>query len=531
MPPALKKFLPWTAAVASGALTAIAYPPVEMPDAIWFAFVPLLIALRGAGAKRGFQLGFVAGAVAWLASIYWISHVTTFGMILLSLYCALYTGFFGALVAAWFRRFGVSFLANLALMLAAPLAWAGLEYVRCTFATGFPWNPLGVALYRNVALIQLASFGGAYLVSAVIILMNTGLACALVGYFTRKKEPGFPFILGWARRAPELLVALLAVVLCYVTGFRIFRSIPDGDRTIRVALIQPNIPQDEKWDEEKIQFIYARLHEQTTLAQYAGKFDLIVWPETALPDDLRYSEPSYNLVRSLVTNGSPILVGSMDTIHEDSGRQIYFNCSMLVDTHGRLIAQYDKRHLVPFGEYVPLQKYLPFIQAFTPIQASFTGGSTSTVFQLETANGLARFSVLICFEDTIARLARESVRNGARLIINQTNDAWFDPSAASRQHMAQCVLRCVENRVPALRSANTGVSCHIDSRGRILPNRDVATSTVRTTGFYSHDVRPAPDNHPLTFYTRHGDVFALTALALAALLAGYFFLTRRALAA
>jgi apolipoprotein N-acyltransferase len=217
----------------------------------------------------------------------------------------------------------------------------------------------------------------------------------------------------------------------------------------------------------------------------------------------------------------------MDTAYSDvvGKPDEYFNCSMLVDVYGRLAAQYDKRHLVPFGEYVPLQKYLPFITAFTPIQASFTSGKTSTVFHLESAR--AAFSSLICFEDAVAQLARESVRNGARLIINQTNDAWFDPSAASRQHMAQCVLRCVENRVPALRCANTGISCHIDALGRVRPSIADAVSGVRTSGFYTHTVNLAPDDLPLTFYTRNGDVFAVSGLTVAALLAAYLFATRR----
>ncbi len=506
----LRRGAPWFAAIASGILLAISFPPVEAGDAVWVSLVPLIIALRFAPPKLGLRLGFCAGAVWWLGAVFWLHHVTYVGWFLLALYCALYTGLFGWLVAKWFQRFGVSFLANLGLMIFAPLFWAGSEFVRYTFASGFPWNALGVALYRNVVLIQLASFGGAFLVSAVIVAMNVALATGMLGYFARRKLKGMPMVLGWIQRAPELLVGLLVLSLSYTAGAQILRTVPEGERTIRVALIQPAIPQDEKWDQEKMDFIYSRLTNLTQTVMHLGKLDLIVWPETALPDDLRYSEPSYNVVRDLATNGTPMLVGTMDVIFPDNGENIYLNSSMLVDSSARLVAQYDKRHLVPFGEYVPFRHLLPFMKAMTPIQASFSAGITSTVFRLE--NARAAFSALICFEDAISQLARESVRNGARLLINQTNDAWFDPSAGSRQHMAQCVFRCVENHVPALRSANTGVSCLIDARGRILPSLADAVSTRFCAAFYTHIVTLAPDDLPLTFYTRHGDVFAVAAM-------------------
>lgn len=491
--------------LATGLFLALSFPPADASDLAWFALVPLLLALRGATPRRGFQWGFLAGSVWWLASMFWLTRVTYVGWFLLSLYSALYLGLFGWLVARWFSRFGTQGIgANIGLMFLAPLLWAGGEYVRCTFGTGFPWNPLGVSQYRDIVIIQLAALGGAYLVSALIVWMNVALATALMGYFARKGH--------WARRTvPELLLGLLAISLCHAAGFRMANAVPAGERQLRIALIQPNIPQDEKWDQAKIDLIYERLTELTQAVGHLGKLDLIVWPETALPDDLRYSEPSYNVVRSLATNGTPLLVGSMDTVYPDQGEPLYLNSSMLVDTAGRYVMQYDKRHLVPFGEYVPLRKLFPFLKAMTPIQASFTGGTTSTVFRLDGPD--TAFSALICFEDSIAQLARESVRNGARLIINQTNDAWFDPLAGSRQHMAQCVFRCVENRVPAVRCANTGISCHIDAAGRIQPSADAAIANVRTSGFHTPVVTLAPVDLPLTFYTKHGDVFAVSALA------------------
>jgi apolipoprotein N-acyltransferase len=277
-----------------------------------------------------------------------------------------------------------------------------------------------------------------------------------------------------------------------------------GEAPLRVALIQTNIPQDDKWDESTVSMIYRRLQELTQGALRAGRSDLIIWPETALPDDVATSESSYSLVFSLVTNGTPMLVGSMDTRWLGEGYPNFYNSSFLFDANGEAVQVYDKQHLVPFGEYIPLPRLLPFLKALTPIQESFSPGATATVFRLP-GRGLP-FSVLICFEDTVSVLARHAVRNGARLLINQTNDAWFDPSAASRQHMAAAVVRCVENGVPMVRVANTGVSCVVDRRGVVTTRLEDERGGIRLAGFKLAEVRPAPADMPITFYTRHGDI-------------------------
>jgi apolipoprotein N-acyltransferase len=155
------------------------------------------------------------------------------------------------------------------------------------------------------------------------------------------------------------------------------------------------------------------------------------------------------------------------------------------------------------------------MKAMTPIQESFNEGKTGTVFRLVSPD--TAFSVLICFEDTIAKLARKMVRNGARMLVNQTNDAWFDPSSASRQHMAHCVFRCVENGVPAVRSANSGVTCHIDRRGQVIDILDDGEGHTLTHGFSTVEVMVAGADMPLTWYTRHGDVFAWACVAIAGL--------------
>lgn len=500
--PSMIRIFRWTGAVATGCLLAASAPPLQWQDAAWVAFLPLLASCRYATPGQAARLGFGAGAVCWLLSIHWLIHVSAVGWITLALYCALYVLPPAWLFSWWCQTQGITrWWSNLLVLFLWPAVWVGFEYVRSTLLTGFPWNPVGVSQYRNILVIQLAAWGGVYAVSFLVLLLNTAIALTVLQYVEHR---------GRRLRRPhvELMLALALLALAFTHGWRVLRHADLPATTLRVALIQPGIPQTEKWDRETVDKIYAHLRELTESALRSPGLDLVVWPETALPDDVRLSPVSYQLVRELATNGVPMLVGSMDTEWTDDYKPNYFNSSFLFDATGAIVQGYDKRHLVMFGEYVPLEQFVPFMNAMTPIEASFTPGITSTVFRLETP-GVA-FSALICFEDTVAALAREAVLNGARLLINQTNDAWFDPSAASRQHMAHCVFRCVENRVPAIRSGNTGVSCCIDGYGRVYDLLEDQDGNTVFPGFLNSSVRVPGAEHALTPYTRHGDLFGIT---------------------
>lgn len=486
------------AALAAGGLLSASFAPLEAHQAAWLALVPLLMACRRAPTLRAaFRLGFIAGAVFWLTSIWWLSRVTYAGWITLSFYCACYIGVFAAGASLWFRRFGHEQLAaNVGFMAFTACAWAGLEFVRCTFATGFPWNALGVSQAGNPAMLQGAAWGGVYAVSALVVWVNAGMAVTALRYFERAGR--------WGRRPHlELMLAFLVLALAFWGGARRVRSLSEGDTALRVGFVQPGIPQDDKWDSNTVELIYRRLEELTLGALRAGPLDLIIWPETALPDDVRYSQPSYDLVYRLCTQGAPILVGSMDSEWPEDGAARYYNSSFLFDPEGRVVESYAKQHLVLFGEYIPFRNALPFLRAMTPIQESFTPGTTSTVFRLTSPP--VHFSVLICFEDTIPALARRAVRAGARLLVNQTNDAWFDPSSASRQHMAQCILRVVETGVPVVRVANTGISCYINRRGFVEAILQDEQGNTQVAGFKTLRIRAAPESLEPTFYLQHGD--------------------------
>ena len=517
----MKKLGPWVAALASGLLLYLSFAPYEVAESAWIALVPLLVVSRGASVRRAFELGVLSGAVFWLPSIVWLTRVTVGGWIGLALYCALYCGFFAAGSALWLRRWGCgSWIRNLAYMLFASALWAGLEWARSTWFSGFPWNPLGATQYRNAALLQIAAWGGVGAISALAVWVNAGLALTVAQYIERRGQ--------WGRRPhPEIIASFLVVALVFAWGAKRLRSTEPGLDPLRVALIQTHIPQDEKWDEEKVDLIYSRLRTLTKGALRAGKSDLIIWPETALPDDVADSQPSYSLVYELVTNGVPLLVGSMDTRWPETGSATYYNSSFLFDARGVPLDVYDKQHLVPFGEYLPFPRLLSFLRALTPIGESFSAGATATVFRLPGRE--TPFSALICFEDTLPVFARSAVRNGARMLINQTNDAWFDPYAASRQHMIQSILRAVENGVPLVRVANTGVSCVIDRRGVVTALLAGENGSFRVAGFKLAEVRPSRAEMPLTFYTRNGDALVvLPGLAAIALALVLLWLERRA---
>ncbi len=498
----------WLAAVLTGLLAYSAFVPLEWDEVAWLAYVPLIWVLLRPLSVSPFRIGFLAGAVFWLTSIFWLTEVSWFGWMLLALYCALYTGAFAWAVHSLAHRLGITqpeqeargtFGVSLILMIAIPMLWVGLEFLRSVLFTGFAWNPLGASQFQRIALMQTATVTGVYGISAAIILLNVAITLTLKRYLRdglRGRRP-------WH---PELIIAFAVLAALILPGGQSIRRAKNVETTpLRSAVIQPNIPQYQKWTPEFVDHIYEQLESLSRLAIRASSPDWVIWPETAVPDYVRESERSYGLVRALATQGVSMLIGSMDIEWQDDGTPRYFNSSFLFDSEGHLVEVYDKQHLVMFGEYVPLGRQFPFLNVLTPIEASFDAGTESTVFTLPDPE--IQFAALICFEDTVAVLGRRAVRKGARLLVNQTNVAWFRESAASRQHMVHSVLRAVENRVPVIRSANTGVSVGIDRFGRLHDMLIDETGNTFIAGFslVQSDI-PAEDMR-LTLYTQWGDWF------------------------
>ena len=489
-------------AVLSGVLLALSFPKPGLSLLVWFAFVPLLLAIGKKSPGSCFKLGFACGMTAYAGIFYWLNIVMiTYGklhwsvsgalFLILSGYIALYLG-----TTAWIvgrgRDVGISPLFSF------PVLWVGLEYLRSFLLTGFPWASLGYSQYRTLPLIQIADIAGVYGLSFLIALSNILLYLVLKG-MAGKEKPSYP------TKGTAVFLLLMVATLGY--GFSRLNSTDTGE-PLKVSLIQGNIPQDVKWDpafQEATVGIYERLSRHPSVA---GS-DLVVWPESAAPfffqDDARYAGRIRKLAAELEAN---LITGSPAYERTDSGVK-YLNSAFLIAPSGEVAGRSDKIHLVPFGEYVPMSTLLPFVNKLVTGIGDFSPGTAAV--PLETGKGKA--GILICFEGIFPELSRAYVRAGSRLLVNISNDAWYKQSSAPYQHLSMTVFRAVENHVPLVRATNTGISSIIDSRGHIqgmtpLFREAVLTGEVR---FGSGD----------TLYCRYGDFFAISCL----ILSGFIFLT------
>ncbi len=522
-------WLPVFGSILSGILLALSFPGFGHATLIFVALVPLMFSVHSASVKKAAWLSLLSGFVFFVMSLWWLTNLLNkvdgpwlgvsvmLGFAVLALYCGLYFIPFGIAVALGTRKWvGRVLWKNVRFMAAVTLVWVGSEYLRGFLFTGFPWNPLGVSQYANPTIIQVAEWGGVSIVSAYIVFMNAGAFITFRQYThgTRAKryKPHY-----------ELMIGIVPVALAVANGMNVLMNRPMPVEPINVALIQPNIPLSVKWDRAQDQKTIDTLYALTTAAGRLDGLDLIIWPETALPDFLHRSPACRALVRDSLATGIPLLAGGMDVVQGEE-RRTYYNSSFLFSPEGEIAATYYKQHLVPFGEYVP---FPGLMSVFTPIEADFGSGTESTLMPLP---GKASFSVLICFEDIVAPLAANAVRAGARWLVNQTNDGWFDPSAQSEQHLAHAVFRCIENRVPMARCCNSGVTGIIDAFGNV--ERKLAPLTG---GFTTGYIQPRPSAAEKTYYTRHGNVVGKLSLLGAAgvfvMLGGRIRIKRKARAA
>ncbi|MFV1950683.1 MAG: apolipoprotein N-acyltransferase, partial [Nitrospinota bacterium] len=314
----------------------------------------------------------------------------------------------------------------------------------------------------------------------------------------------------------RLTISSLAIlILCVSYGLwkiNIHKSMSSLVTPVRVALIQGNIEQDQKWVPAYQEKTFNTYKDMTLAASKKG-MDMIVWPETAAPfyfqRDRKYRQRIFDLTKE---SGDYLLLGSLSSKY-DSGKIQMFNSAFLVSPDSKITGKYDKIHLVPFGEYVPFHRFLPFVDKIVEGGiGDFEEGKDYTVMTIPGG----RFGVLICYEVIFPDLVRRFVKNGAQFMVNITNDAWFGISAASYQHISMVTLRAIENRVPIVRAANTGISGIIDQTGRIVKETDIF---VRTSIY--GDIFPKAYRD--TFFTAYGDIFAYICLFLTVV----FFVTIR----
>ena len=511
-------------AAASGILLTAAYPDIDKSWTAWIAMVPLMMTLRDASFRKAFRRGMVAGMVHYLTLIYWlVQTMRTYGglpwylavppLFLLSAYLSLYIGLFSAVWA----RIPKGVPASVPM---APVLWTGLEYLRSILLSGFPWELLGYSQYRHLHLIQISDIFGVYGVSFVVALANAAVFL-LVLYLGKGRRHGRRVTA--AHAASGLLAAGAVIGAAWAYGaFRI----PSVERVmatappLRASVVQGNIDQMIKWDPA---FQERTTEKYLTLSRTVGPgADLVVWPETAVPFYfLDNAALTGKVIRGVRETGAYYVIGSPAFERTKTGVD-YYNSAYLVSPDGRPVGRYDKVHLVPFGEYVPLQRWLPFVRKLVVQVGDFKTGQKGKTLLMErrgrgegsggpvsgprTGGAVVRVGVLICYEIVFPDLSRAAAENGAGVLVNVTNDAWYGRSSAPAQHFSMAVFRAVENKRALIRSANTGISGFIDPVGRVVGATPLFVDAVMT--------RDVPVLTQKTVYTRAGDWFATACLGI-----------------
>jgi len=509
----MKTLRPYFLAAVSGLILIVIFPSflkTELGWLAWVALVPLLLTLPETSYPQAFWRGTVAGAVAYPGILYWIVHcmVTYANMsrplawLILFLLIALLASYFGLFMVL--SRL-LMLRARFHLMLAAPLAWVAVELLRTYFPFGgFPWTLLGLSQHAFLPVIQVAEFTGIYGVSCLIVLVNCALA-VLVQSFTLHPSP-FK-LLPWR----EILLAAVLLAADLGFGYLRLRQVDEAftDRPkLKLALVQGNIDQGVKWDETEF---WENLETHLALSRrlIQDQPDLLIWPEAALTVFFNeHFQVDSDVVKAINGFDVDFLAGSLSREVYNFERH-YFNSAYLLSPRSRTLwGRYDKIHLVPFGEYVPLQRLFFFADA---IAKGNTGNTTPGREVVVFEPPGYRFGCVICYEVIYGNLDRKFVKKGAQFMTTITNDAWFGRTSAPFQHHANLAFRAVENRVYFARAANTGISSLVNPVGRV----EVASEIFEPAAL-SVELRLGPAW--TTFYTRVGDLFAY--LCTLAVLAG-----------
>jgi apolipoprotein N-acyltransferase len=493
-------------ALLSGLLLFLANPPFTLWPLAWIALVPLIISVNRAGrwrqaVWRAYLFGWAFLGPTWywtgLTIVGWthspIGWLAWFG---LTLILAGYYGLWGG-VTWWVSRR----LTGPWRIVAPAALWVLMEWLRTVGATTMPWAQVSYTQYHFLPVLQIAEYTGAYGVSFLIVLLNAALAYR----WMHRAEAG-------SGRPAFQATALIAGVCLFGT---IRLAVPDTGKPLVVAAMQGNFKSNDAHEskEQGMRTFQALTREAVATLPRPG---LYVWGESASPGDALTDYGAFTFLHSLAQQvQAPVMVGSrVEEIRSDRNHRVTLesNAAVLFPADGAKPARYNKQQLVPFGEFIPLRSMIPSSLADTfeiPLN-DVTPGSETTVFKFHDPQaGPIALGPFICYESMYPLYARAMAKQGANLLVTQSNDDWFQSEAAMEQHLAAVVLRAIETRRQVVRSTTTGVTCFIDTRGAVVARAPInAKAVLKQTVLLRTG---------LTLYTLFGDWFVL---ACACLLAG-----------
>ncbi len=492
----------------SGLLTAAAFPRLGLFPLAWVSLLPLLFVLGRRTPGQSFILGLVAGVFFNGLLLYWIpavpahySKLSTGFSLVIYLVLIIVLGLFWGIFGVIFGRIRQSYPRGLAFIL-APFIWVAVEYLLTFVLTGFPWGLLGYTQYRDLPLIQSATLAGVFGVSFLIVLFQSLLILAV----------------NLKSRTPAI-VGLALFLVAHAAGLFALKKVKPTSESFEAGVIQGNVSSDIPWPSVGLSEVKRlfNLHLDLTRRAIVRRAKFVAWPEFSVPLcfscpdtlDLKFKE---DLLRLVKTNRTTLLIGTHERADTPNGPQ-YFNSALCLSPDSSF-TQYNKMHLVPFGEYTPYPSIFSFVNRMTPAVGRLTPGADEVLHHY----GNVPFGTPICYEVIFPDLVRRLVKNGAGFLVTITNDGWYGRSSAPYQHFALATFRAVENRRFLLRAATTGISGMVDPYGRILVRSQLMTEAVLTG-----TVTP---RNTLTFYTRNGDVLPLAGLTLSFIFFILAFLTR-----
>lgn len=461
--------------LVTGLLLWLAFPGGgELWPVAGVALLPLLYLAKGEGKRKGFRIsffgGFCCGLLHHVLLLYWLVTVLSQygglplfvaipGLLVLCCYMALYFGLFTAVTSFFYHRFS-----PVVFLFLVPAIWVGLDWFRGIFLTGLPWMDLGYVLFDTPLLIQVADLFGHHGLTYLIVFINS-----LIFLVVQRGRPA----------AFYGRIVLVAVIVLGSAGFYSkYRLGTMGEKIVEgatgkitVGVVQGNIDQSVKWSPGLQKATAEKYFHLTEALISEGTPAFVVWPETALPFFPKSGPHTELLWEHIKSNSIPVLTGSpwYEVVDLEKREIKFFNSALLFLPDGRIGGTYYKNHLVPFGEYVPAKKFLPFLAPLVEAVGDFSPGIIENPIEYRGAKG----GVLICFESVFPELSRKWVEAGANLLVNLTNDAWYGKSSAPYHSLAMAVLRAVETRRSVVRSANTGISAFITPDGTIQSQSEI----------------------------------------------------------